>query len=242
MMAIDAIGANEKRIEITETSRDKLVLENLEIATPTGCAKLDQARVEIARGDRVLIVGDSGVGKTILFQAIAGLWSWGTGRIELPSNHGTLFMPRQPYVPLGSLRAALSYPSAEDSYKDEELAPALRSTGLDRLASSLDKIERWDKELSFDEQQLLVFTRVLLHKPHCVVIDEALDILDDEARQCIIDLFNDKLKETAVINIGRLDRDRHFFTRVLHISKEPSGRCFKPDISAHGAPINSSRG
>jgi len=234
MMAVDTVGANEKQIEITETSEDKLVLENLEIATPTGCAKLDQARVEVARGDRVLIVGDSGVGKTILFQAIAGLWSWGTGRIEFPSNHGTLFVPREPYVPLGSLRAALSYPSAEDAYKDEELASALRSTGLDRLASSLDKIERWDKELSLDEQQLLVFTRVLLHKPHCVVIDEALDLLDDESRKCIIGLFNDKLKETAVINIGRPDRDRSFFTRVLHISKEASGRCFKPEISAHG--------
>ena len=81
-------------------------------------------------------------------------------------------MPREPYVPLGSLRAALSYPSAEDAYKDEELTSALRSTGLDRLASSLDNIERWDKELSLDEQ-------LGLHKPHCVVIDEALDILDE---------------------------------------------------------------
>jgi vitamin B12/bleomycin/antimicrobial peptide transport system ATP-binding/permease protein len=234
MLAVDKVGANEKQIEFTEASQDKLVLENLEVATPTGCATLDKAQVEIARGDRVLIVGDAGAGKTLLFQAIAGLWRWGTGRIELPSNHETLFMPRQPYVPLGSLRAALAYPSAEDSYKDGELAAALRATGLERLVSSLDRIERWDKELSFDEQQLLVFTRVLMHKPHYVIIDEALDTLDDGARKCVKGLFNDKLEETAVINIGRLDRDGHFFTTVLHISKEPSGRCFKPDISTHG--------
>jgi vitamin B12/bleomycin/antimicrobial peptide transport system ATP-binding/permease protein len=231
MIAIDRVGASEKQIEFTEAPEDKLVLENLELATPTGCAKLDQPQVEIARGDRVLIVGESGAGKTILFHAIAGLWRWGTGRIELPSGHETMFMPRQPYVPLGSLRAALAYPSAENSYKDEELAAALRSTGLNRLASSLDQAARLDKELTFDEQQCLVFTRMLLHKPHCVVIDEALDTLDDEARKSIMSLFTDELKDTAVINIGRSDNTNHFFTKVLRLLKEPSGRCFRPDLS-----------
>jgi putative ATP-binding cassette transporter len=234
VIAVDRVGADEKQIEFTEASEDKLVLENLEIATPTGCAKLDQSHVDIVRGDRVLIVGESGAGKTILFEAIAGLWRWGMGRVELPSGHRVMFMPRQPYVPLGTLRAALTYPSAEDSHNDEDLAAALGSTGLDRLAASLDQAVRWDKELSFDEQQRLIFTRVLLHKPHCVVIDEALDTLDDGTRKCIMSLFKDKLKDTAVINIGRSDSNSHFFTRVLRIIKEPTGRCFRPDISPHG--------
>ena len=233
MIAVDRVGANEKQIEFAEASDDKLVLENLEVATPTGCAKLDQPQVEIAQGERVLIVGESGAGKTILFHTIAGLWRWGTGRIELPSGHRVMFMPRQPYVPLGTLRAALAYPSAQGTHKDEELVAALSSTGLERLASSIDQAARWDKELSFDEQQLLVFTRMLLHKPHCVIIDEALDTLDDGVRKSIMSLFNDKLKDTAVINIGRPDRDSHFFKRVLHIIKEPSGPSFIPDISTH---------
>jgi vitamin B12/bleomycin/antimicrobial peptide transport system ATP-binding/permease protein len=232
IIAVDRVGAGEKQIEFAETSTDKLLLENLEIATPTGCAQLDEAQVEIGSGDRVLVVGDSGAGKTILFQALAGLWRWGTGRIETPSDHGIWFMPRQPYVPLGSLRAALVYPSSEDNYQDEELAAALQSTGLERLASSFNKVERWDKELSFDEQQLLVFTRALLHKPRWVVIDEALDTLDDEARKRVFSLFDDKLKDTGVINFGRPDTDGHFFTRTLHLSKEPSGRCFSPDVTA----------
>jgi len=239
MLAVDRVGANENQVELTEASEDKLVLENLEIATPTGCAKLDQPKVAIARGERVLIIGESGAGKTILFETIAGLWRWGAGRIELPPGKGVMFMPRQPYVPLGTLRAALEYPSAQDSHKDEELAAALRSTGLNRLASSLDSIARWDKELSFDEQQRLVFTRMLLHKPSCVVIDEALETLDDEARKCIITLFNDKLKDTAVINIGRSDRESHFFTRVLRLTKETTGRCFLPDLSAHVTSVDS---
>jgi vitamin B12/bleomycin/antimicrobial peptide transport system ATP-binding/permease protein len=145
-----------------------------------------------------------------------------------------MFMPRQPYVPLGTLRAALAYPSMQVSYKDEEITAALQATGLDRLASSIDRVARWDRELSFDEQQRLIFTRILLHKPHCVVIDEAIDTLDDEPRARIISLLKDELKDMAVINIGRPDATDHLFTRVLHLIKEPSGRCFVPDLSAHG--------
>jgi ABC-type uncharacterized transport system fused permease/ATPase subunit len=164
----------------------------------------------------------------------AGLWRWGIGRVTVPSEQRVMFMPRQPYVPLGTLRAALAYPSAQVSYKDEELAAALRSTGLDRLTSAIDQVERWDKELSFDEQQCLVFTRALLHRPHCVVIDEALDTLDDATQKCIFSLFKDELKETAIINIGRSKEKGHFFTRVLQLIKEPSGSCFVPDLSLHG--------
>jgi vitamin B12/bleomycin/antimicrobial peptide transport system ATP-binding/permease protein len=233
IIAVDRVGENEEQIEFAEASEDKIVLESLEVATPNGCSKLDQAQVEIAQGERVLIAGESGAGKTVLFHSIAGLWRWGTGEVKIPSGHRVMFMPRQPYVPLGTLRAALAYPSTESSHKDEELVAALGATGLDRLASSIDQAARWDKELSFDEQQLLVFTRMLLHKPHCVVIDEALDTLDDGVRKSIMSLFNDKLKDTAVINIGRSDRGNHFFKRVLHLIKEPSGRCFVPDISTH---------
>ncbi|MBV9273142.1 MAG: ABC transporter ATP-binding protein/permease [Verrucomicrobia bacterium] len=234
VIAVDKVGANERHIEFSETPGHKVVLDNLEVATPTGCAMLDEPHVEVGQGDRVLILGESGAGKTILFRAIAGVWRWGIGRVALPSQNGVMFMPRQPYVPLGTLRAALAYPSTQVPFTDEEIASALRATGLDRLDSSIDRTARWDRELSFDEQQRLVFTRILLHKPHCVVIDEALDTLDDEPRTRIVSLLKDELKDTAVINIGRLEKIDHVFTRVLHLIKEPSGRCFVPDLSAHG--------
>jgi vitamin B12/bleomycin/antimicrobial peptide transport system ATP-binding/permease protein len=202
VVMIDRLGATENRIEFVEAAGETISFENLEIATPKGCTTLSERHVEIAPGERVLIVGDSGSGKTMLFRAIAGLWPWGSGRIALPLSNSVMFVPRHPYVPLGTLRAAIVYPSPETAYTDEQIMAALQSAGLNRLSSSLDRIARWDRELTDDEQQCLVFTRLLLRKPRWVVIDEALHALEDDAHQRMISLFREELKGAAVINIA----------------------------------------
>jgi putative ATP-binding cassette transporter len=231
VVTMDRLGVSENRIEFVKATDGKLAFENLQVATPTGCTMLSERHVEITQGDRVLIVGEPGTGKTILFRAIAGLWPWGSGQIGMPSSVDVMFVPRQPYVPLGTLRAGLAYPASETSYNDEQFGAALKSAGLDRLASSLDLTERWDRELSDDEQHLLVFARVLLNKPSWVVIDEAFDAMDDDARQRIFALFNDDLKDTTIIHIGRPETKDHFFTRTLHLIKDPLGSCFIPNLS-----------
>jgi putative ATP-binding cassette transporter len=237
VVTMDRLGAAEHRIQFVEAPADKCIFENLQVATPTGCTMLGEQHVEIALGDHVLIVGEPGTGKTLLFQAIAGLWPWGSGRVALPASDGVMFMTRRPYVPLGKLRAALTYPSRETAYQDEELVAALESTGLNRLSSSLDRIARWERELTDDEQQWLVFTRALLHQPRWLIIDEALETLDDDARKRVIRLCKDQLKDAAIVYIGRPETKSHFFTRILHLIKDPHGSCFIPDVNAaQGGP------
>jgi vitamin B12/bleomycin/antimicrobial peptide transport system ATP-binding/permease protein len=231
VVTMDRLGVSENRIEFVKAADGKLAFENLQVATPTGCTMLSERHVEIAQGDRVLIVGEPGTGKTILFRAIAGLWPWGSGQIGMPSSVDVMFVARQPYVPLGTLRAGLAYPASETAYSDEQFAVALKSAGLDRLCSSLDINERWDRELSDDEQQLLVFARILLNKPRWVVIDEAFDAMDEDTRERIFALLNDDLKDTTIIHIGRPETKDHFFARTLHLIKDPLGSCFLPNLT-----------
>jgi vitamin B12/bleomycin/antimicrobial peptide transport system ATP-binding/permease protein len=90
--------------------------------------------------------------------------------------------------------------------------------------SLLDVSQRWDHELSEDEQQTLAFARVVLHAPHWILIDEVLDALDEDARQAILDIFAEDLQHTGVIHIGRADAHDHLFSRVLHLVKDPTLR------------------
>jgi vitamin B12/bleomycin/antimicrobial peptide transport system ATP-binding/permease protein len=232
---LDGIGKTASRIEFGEAEDDHFVIERLEIASPTGCTMLSERHVTIKPGERVLIVGEPGAGKTILFRALAGLWPWGAGRIALPKGDRVTYVPRQPYVPPGTLRAALSYPAPESAYADADIVAALEGCGLGHLAGSLDRSARWDRELTDDELQCLVLARLVLIKPRWLVIDEVLDALDDDVRERMMVMLRDKLPETAIINIGRQQRD-HFFARVLHLVKDSAGRRFQRRIAAMPRP------
>jgi putative ATP-binding cassette transporter len=110
LVAMDRVGVNEPHIDFVKTSGTNFSFENLQISTPTGCIMLSERRVEFIRGERVLIAGAHGIGKTILFRTIAGLWPWGSGRVVMPLSESVMFITSQPYVPLGTLRSRTGLP------------------------------------------------------------------------------------------------------------------------------------
>jgi putative ATP-binding cassette transporter len=206
-------------------SAGRLTFDDFAVATPTRCVRLAERHAEITPGEHVLIVGDPGTEKTTVFHAIAGLWPWGTGQIGLPPRDSMAFMPRRPHVPQGPLREALSYPAPSDRFTDKAMAAALNRAGLRRLVRDLDRSASWQAELTDTEQHLLAAARIALRRPQWVVIDQALDALDDDSRELFLGVFVEDLVETAVVNIGRgLARDQ-CFTRVLHLRRDPAGPC-----------------
>jgi putative ATP-binding cassette transporter len=116
----------------------------------------------------------------------------------------------------------------ETTYKDSELVAALECCGLKQLTSSLDRESRWDRELSDDDQQCLVFARLPLHKPRWVVIDQALDSLEEHVRERVLAVFREVLADTAIIDIGQRKPRDHAFTRVIHLVKDPKIGILRP--------------
>lgn len=217
----------EQRIMVTEgpdeQGREILAFRDLQIGHADGNVVIQEANAEIKAGEKVLIVGESGTGKSTLFRAIAGLWPWGAGEIRIPPRDRMMFMPQRPYIPLGSLRAALAYPAAPKKFPDAALAAALERCGLPHLVPRLEEEERWDRVLSLGEQQRLAFARLLLHRPRWVFLDEATAALDEENQDVMMNLFREELAESALVSIGHRPGLDAYHDRTLHLSRAPDG-------------------
>ena len=190
-----------QRVELRPGAVDKLVFRGLGLSRPDGEALVDDSDVSISLGERVLIRGVSGTGKSTLMRAVAGVWPWGHGAVDLPGGSMT-FMPQKPYFPLGTLRDAMLYPGNAQGMSDALLQETLSKVGLDHLSPRLSDTARWDHILSGGEQQRVAFARLLLSKPDWIFLDEATSALDEAGQENVMRLISEELGNSAVVSIG----------------------------------------
>jgi putative ATP-binding cassette transporter len=205
-----------------------LAFEGVRIFLPDGHLIIEDASASFGRGERVLIVGETGSGKSTLFRAVAGLWPWGSGTILTPPPESMAFLPQRPYLPLGTLRNVTTYPSPPDAFSDADVRNALLRCDLGNLLDKLDREERWDRELSLGEQERIAFARLLLHKPGWVFLDEATAALDEDSQRHIMGLFDAELKGTTVLSIGHRPDLAVYHTRTLQLIHGRSGARLVP--------------
>ena len=203
LVTVDTIGTDTGRLEVVDSASGKLELDDLQLALPEVCVTLDQSRVEISPGERMQILGKAASGKSTLFRALAGMWPWGGGTLRLPPREAMMFMPQRPYLPLGTLRAAVCYPAAPGHFDEAAVVGALERVDLGHLVPSLERTERWDRQLPLDEQQRLAFARLLLHAARWVVLDDAISDLDEAHRRLVLSLQDRELVGITLIRLGR---------------------------------------
>ena len=235
----------ESRIIYVEGEDGTITIDDLDIVSPAGSDMLKERKIVIKAGERVLIVGAPGTGKTLLFRALAGLWPWGAGTIARPKDEQMLYLPTgTPYLPRGTLKEVLAYPLEIGRFADAAFTRALGRLGLDRLVPLLEQTRRWDRELSQDEQLGLALARILLQAPPWLLIDDILGALDDQAMDRVIDIFSNELEHTSLIHIGRAAQARDpLFHRVLHLVKSPlsAGAAPAAAVAAPGSPAPKGR-
>jgi vitamin B12/bleomycin/antimicrobial peptide transport system ATP-binding/permease protein len=210
------------RIARAPAEAGALRLREVSVTLDDGSAVVNEADIEIARGEKVLVVGESGTGKSTLVRAIAGLWPWGSGEIQVKFE-GLFLMPQQPYVPLGTLRRAAAYPLSPDDVDDATIGKTLEEVGLGHLLDRLDEETTWEHALSGGEKQRLAFARMLIQRPQTIVMDEATAALDPPSQEQLMRLMLERLPEATVISVGHRPELEAFHTRKLVLEYRADG-------------------
>jgi vitamin B12/bleomycin/antimicrobial peptide transport system ATP-binding/permease protein len=233
LIALDGLDQIEKSqtgaISRGECQGAAIRLRDVSVALSDGTVVVDDADVTVQLGEKVLVQGESGTGKSTLVRAIAGLWPWGEGEIMLQPGAKLFLMPQKPYIPLGTLRRATTYPRAAEDFDDQEVSEALEIVGLEHIIEKLDDEEaQWDHTLSGGEQQRLAFARLFLHKPDIVVMDEATSALDPESQAMLMEKVAERLPETAIISVGHRPELEAFHERKVNLVRREGGAKLVP--------------
>jgi putative ATP-binding cassette transporter len=217
--SLGPVGQGET-IKLGVSPDNHVHLRQLNIALHDGKLMIDDAEAIVSPGEKVLVRGESGTGKSTLIHAIAGLWPWGSGEILLPEGANIAFMPQRPYFPLGTLRSALLYPHPEQTVSDEKIQDILMRCGLEHLIPRIDETEQWSLLLSGGEQQRLAFARVLIHPPDILIMDEPTSSLDELSQFRMMEYMRDLLPDAMVIHSGHRPGLERFHDREIRLVRE----------------------
>ncbi len=214
---LDADAEARALPSVTLQEGDGLEVRDLTVRLPDERVLVDDLDLHLEAGASLFVTGPSGSGKTTLLRSLADLWPWAEGTVRRPAGDDALFLSQQPYLPLGSLRAALAYPGPADDVDDESAAAVLRQVQLPHLAERLDDETDWSRRLSPGEQQRLGFARVLLVRPRVVFLDEATSALDEGLEHTLYTLLREELPETVVVSVGHRSTLNRFHAERLEL-------------------------
>jgi vitamin B12/bleomycin/antimicrobial peptide transport system ATP-binding/permease protein len=236
MMSLDGLERAERgdgfgRIKRGATEGEAMLsLNDLSVTLDDGTAVVGETEVVVAPGERLLVAGESGTGKSTLVRAIAGLWPWGGGSVNFHPDRRLFMLPQRPYVPSGTLRRAVAYPGAADDWTVEEIGEALHKVGLDHLKDKIEDDAPWDQTLSGGEKQRLAFARLLLHNPDIIVLDEATSALDEKSQDKMMEIVTRELPKATIVSVAHRAELEAFHSRKIVLERRKGGARLVSDI------------
>jgi len=198
----ERLAADPASVHSVATPNSEITLPQLLVKLPNGAPLVAADNFSLRPGERTLVTGPSGAGKSTLFRAISGIWPFGEGVIEIPANASLMMLPQRPYLPIGTLHAAIVYPGEDASFSADRVSEVLNEVGLPKFAARLDEEAHWNRTLSLGEQQRLGLARALLHTPSHLFLDEATASLDEPSEAALYTMLIGKLPQTTIVSIG----------------------------------------
>lgn len=214
-------SANQSKISIDSHESGDIILRDFILTLPNGKLLNEKNNYILRRGERYLVSGPSGVGKSTFLRAIAGLWPHGEGFIFIPKNLTTLFLPQKPYLPLGTLKDVLTYPGNK-KFNDDVVVEAMQFCHLQKFQNELNIVRNWTKELSLGEQQLIAFCRIFLHQPQILFLDEATSALDEMTENDLYEKVINLIPNTTIISVGHRNSLNKHHNDFIHFSNNQS--------------------
>jgi putative ATP-binding cassette transporter len=212
----------ESKINVKEHKKDDIEIKNLDVNLPTGKLQISAKDIVIKHGEKVLIKGKTGAGKTTLFRVLSNLWPFGKGTVSMPEGKTVMVLPQQPYFPFGTLAGAISYPDPSDQYSRSDIEKSLRDVGMEKFIPRLDDVGFWNQQLSGGEQQRVSLARAMLHRPDYLFFDEATASVDEPSEEVLYRMLSDKMKDSTIISIGHRSSLEKFHKRKI-VAEQQNG-------------------
>jgi len=218
--SVEALATRPDLIKVNVGDGDAIGFQRLNVDLPDRKPLLAIDGIDLRADQSVLITGPSGVGKSTLFRAIAGIWPFGSGEVTVPAGATMMMLPQRPYFPVGALDVAVAYPAPNGTFSDAQIAEAITAVGLPALAARVTEHAHWNRMLSLGEQQRLGVARALLHRPDFLFLDEATASLDEPSEAALYRLLAERLAQTTLVSIGHRSTLNAFHQRGLALTRD----------------------
>ncbi len=219
MYQLEQEAMKQNQFAYSMQPQDKIIAKNVTLFTPQKETLLTNINQEFIHGQNYLLKGISGIGKSTFVRALAGIWPFGSGEIDLPEQKNIMFLPQRSYMPIGTLQEALMFPNNMSLLPDQELKKLLNECGLHNLIDQLHETKTWSENLSPGELQRIAFARILIHKPDWVFLDETTSSLDVESEKKLYDLLKTKLPNCSIISVGHRPSLAGYHDREINMAE-----------------------
>lgn len=213
------------RLVIKQQPENAIHVKQLVIKTPNDHVLLGSINEDFIHGSNYVIKGESGIGKSTFIRALAGVWPFTSGEVTFPEDRRVMYLPQQPYMPIGSLAEAILFPDKKDPELEKHLEAVLKDCHLEEFIPRLNEVAHWSEQLSPGEQQRVAFARVLLHKPDWVFLDESTSMLDIENEAHLYNLLRKRLPDCSIVSVGHhasVDLFHHHVVNMTRYSHKQS--------------------